>query len=143
MLWKHKSINRTQTRSETHRAHSIHNTGRTYTREQSMSVGKIHSMFFFPSFFLHNYFPLESLAPVTADTPFTGRNDETPLLCLLASSRKESTLSGPKYEITLSLEASARWSRCIMLVVQPVWILSVSDCAVNSPPFCLSHWQRR
>lgn len=51
MLWKHKSINRTQTRSETHRAHSIHNTGRTYTREQSMSVGKIHSMFFFPSFF--------------------------------------------------------------------------------------------
>lgn len=62
----------------------------------------------------------------------------SPVYLSPAEKKAERLFSGLKYEITLSLEAGARWSSCITLVLQPVWIFSVSGCAVNSPPPSLS-----
>lgn len=63
-------------------------------------------------------------------------NDGSPLLCLPASTRKK------KHSVSFLSEIqnhsfSDHHACCIMLVFQPVWTLSVSDCAENSPPLPL------
>lgn len=44
-------------------------------------------------FFSCDDFPLESLAPVTADTPLTGWNDESPLLCTCLQQKSKQSVS--------------------------------------------------
>ena len=142
MLWKHKPTNRTQTYSETHCVH----THACIIQEECTNKNRVWKRWHFwsrygsrkdpPLLYFHAMtFPVESLAPVTADTPLTGWNDESPRLCLLVSSRKRKQSVSFRSEIR---NHSFSGSPCVTLVFQPVWILTVSGCAVSSPPLSLT-----